>query len=52
MLINSRQKACSGIIPFLYGGKEEIHKYVQYEVLMTLYGQDNKSKKSTKMAAI
>ena len=38
MLINSRKKGCSGIIPFEYEGKEEIHKYVQYEVSMTVYG--------------
>ena len=30
MLINSRKKGCSGIIPFVYEGKEEIHKYAQY----------------------
>ena len=24
----------SGIIPFVYDGKEEIHKYMQYEVSM------------------
>ena len=41
-----------GIIPFMYVGKEEIHKYMQYEVSDRLYGQDSKSKKSTKMAVI
>ena len=29
----------SGIVPFTYIGKDEIHKYVQYEAFMTcLYG--------------
>ena len=36
MLINSRKTVCSGIIPFVYEGKEEIHKYVQYEVSMAV----------------
>ena len=40
----------SGIISFVYVGKEEILKYVQYEVYDCLYGQDSKSKKNTKMA--
>ena len=26
----------SGIISFVYAGKEEIHKYMQYEVSMTV----------------
>ena len=26
----------SGIIPLLYEGKEQIHKYMQYEVSMTV----------------
>ena len=52
MLINFRKKGYSGIIPFMYEGKEEIHKYMQYEVYDRLYEQGNKSKKSTKMAAI
>ena len=26
----------SGIIPFVHVGKEEIHKYIQYEVSMTV----------------
>ena len=30
------EKAYSGIIPFLYESKEEIHKYMQYEVFMTV----------------
>ena len=25
------------MIPFVYVGKEEIHKYIQYEVSMTVY---------------
>ena len=36
MLINFRKKGYSGIIPFVYEGKEEIHKYMQYEVSMTV----------------
>ena len=27
----------SGIIPFVYVGKEEIHKYMQYEVSIDVY---------------
>ena len=43
----------STIILFMYVGKEEICKYMQYEVSMTVcYGRDSKSKKSTKMATI
>ena len=34
MLINFRRKGYSGFIPFVYEGKEEIHKYIQYEVSM------------------
>ena len=30
------KKGYSGIIPFVYEGKEEIRKYVQYEVSMTV----------------
>ena len=30
------EKGYSGIIPFVYEGKEEIHKYVQYKVSMTV----------------
>ena len=29
-------KSYSGIIPFAFEGKEEIHKYIQYEVSMTV----------------
>ena len=32
MLINFRKKGYSGIIPFVYVGKEEIHKFLQYEI--------------------
>ena len=35
ILINFRKKGYSGIIPFAYEGKEEIYKYMQYEVSMT-----------------
>ena len=31
-----QQKGYSGIIPFVCVGKEEIHKYMQYEVSMTV----------------
>ena len=40
----------SGFISFVYEDKEEIHKSMQYEVSM--YSQNSKSKKNTKMAAI
>ena len=30
------QKGYSDISPFVYEGKEEIHKYMQYEVTMTV----------------
>ena len=36
MLINFRKKGYSSIIPFMYEGKEELHKYMQYEVFMTV----------------
>ena len=32
-----QEKANSDIIPFVYEGKEEIHKYMQYEVSMTVW---------------
>ena len=52
-LINQMsQKGYRCIISFVYEGKEEIHNYMQYKVSLTLYGQDGKSKKSIKMAAI
>ena len=39
MLINFSKKGYNGIIPFVYEGKEEIHKYMQYEVSIEwLYG--------------
>ena len=37
MFTNSRKKGCIGIIPFVYEGKEEIHKYMQYQVSMTVW---------------
>ena len=42
------------MIPFTYVGKEEIHKYMQYEVSITVYmGRiANLSKKGTKIAFI
>ena len=36
MLIHFRKKGYNGIIPFVYVGKEEIHKYMQYVVSMTV----------------
>ena len=36
MLIHFRKKGYSGIIPFVYVGKEEIHNYMQYVVPMTV----------------
>ena len=36
ILINFRKKGYSGIILFVYEGKEEIHKYMQHEVFMTI----------------
>ena len=36
MLINFRKKGYSGIIHFAYEGKEEIHKYMQYQVSKTV----------------
>ena len=45
MLINFRKKA------FIYVGKEEIHKYVQYVVSMTVC-MGRTTNQSTKMAAI
>ena len=36
MLINFRKKGSSGIIPFVYEGTEEIHKYKQYEISMAV----------------
>ena len=32
MLVNFRKEGCSVIIHFVYEGKEEIHKYMQYEL--------------------
>ena len=36
MLINFRKKGYSSIIPFVYEGEEEMHKYMQCEVSMTV----------------
>ena len=36
MLINF-QKKVTVIIPFVYEGKEEMHRYMQYVVSMTVY---------------
>ena len=36
MLMNFRKKSYSGIIAFVYEGKEEIHRYVQYEISITV----------------
>ena len=32
-----KKKGHSGIIPFVHGGKEDICKYMQYEVTMTVH---------------
>ena len=45
MLTNFRKKGYSSIIPFVYEGKDEIHKYMQYEVSMTVWaGQQIKER--------
>ena len=36
MFINFIKKGYSDIIPLVYEDKEEIHKYTQYEVSMTV----------------
>ena len=36
MLIHFREKGYSSIIPFVYEVKDKIHKYMQYEVSMTV----------------
>ena len=36
MFINFIKKDYSSIIPFEYEAKEEMHKYMQYEVFMTV----------------
>ena len=43
------RKGYNDIVPFVHEGKDEIHKYMQYEVYDCLYWQDSKSKKSTTM---
>ena len=46
--INFR-KQVSGIVPFTYIGKEEIHKYMQYEASMTVHiGRTANQRKVTK----
>ena len=41
------------LIPFVYKGKEEIHKYMQYEVSMTIcMGRTTNQRKTPKIAAI
>ena len=37
MFINFRKKGHSGIVPFTCIGKEEIHKYIQYEASVTVH---------------
>ena len=45
MIINFRKKGYSSFIPFVYEGKEEIHKHMQYEVSMSVWvGQQIKEK--------
>ena len=36
MVIRLQSQGYSDIIPFVYEGKEEIHKYMQYKVSMTV----------------
>ena len=36
MLRNFRKKGYSSIIPFVFEGKDKIHKYMQYEVSVTV----------------
>ena len=36
MFINFIKKSYNGIIPFVYEGKEKIHKYMQHEVSITV----------------
>ena len=43
-----QKKGYSSIIPFMHEGKEDIHKYMQFEVCMAV--RMNKLKKGTKMA--
>ena len=46
--VHKFQKVCySGIIPFVYEGKEEIQKHMQHQVSKTV---KSKSKKSIKMS--
>ena len=53
ILINFTKKVYSGIISFVYMSKEEVHKYMQYEVSMTDYmGRIGNKRKITKTAAI
>ena len=45
ILINFRTKGYCDIIPLMYEGKEEIHKYMQYEVSITAWaGQQIKER--------
>ena len=37
MLINCSKKGYIGIIPFVCLGKEQIHKYMQYEVSVSVH---------------
>ena len=37
IFINFINKGYSGIIPFVYEGNEEIHKYMQYEVSNSIW---------------
>ena len=46
------QKGYSGIIPFVYEGKEEMRKYMQYEVSMTVSGGRIANQINTKITVI
>ena len=49
MLTNFRKKGYSTIIPFMYEDKEAIHKYIQYEVSMTVcMGRTTNQRKAAK----
>ena len=52
MITDFKKIGYRGIIPFVNVGKEEILKFLWYEVSITVYGLDSKSKKNTKIATI
>ena len=52
MITDFKKIGYRGIIPFVNVGKEEMLKFLWYEVSITVYGLDSKSKKNTKIATI